>query len=286
MPAVDRIPRLLCASFLLVAAAFKGYQFLGDPALGALYGSRWLQLLVVEYELLLASWLLSGAAAGACRKVALTTFAIFGCYAVYQRTMGAASCGCFGRANVSPWLTVGLDAAALLLLWRWRPTVTAMQLSHLLRVAVMPAAVGVILSSAVTLQPRTVLADGFEMGDSIAILQPEKWTGKSLPLLEFIDTGSYLSTGKWTVVFYRHDCPRCLQLLRSYQESDGARLALIEVPPFGARDGGGTPSGLNGRLDVSKTWFVETPAVVELSDGLVVAASSGTGSALIGNTRK
>jgi len=61
-----RIPRFVCAGILLVAAGFKGYQLVTDPALGTLYGSAWLQFLLVEYEVLLASWLLSGVAQETC----------------------------------------------------------------------------------------------------------------------------------------------------------------------------------------------------------------------------
>ncbi len=116
------IARFVCSGVLLVAAGLKAHRLLTDPAMGALYGSRWLESLHVEYEVLLAAWLLSGQFQRSCRLLAIVTFAAFASYAFYLGASGAESCGCFGHAHFSPWWTVVLDSAALFLLWQWKPT--------------------------------------------------------------------------------------------------------------------------------------------------------------------
>lgn len=272
MVAANFIPRFVCAGILLVAASLKGYQLATDPTLGTLHGSRWLQLLLVEYEVVLASWLLSGIAQRPCRWVALATFASFGCYAFYLGVTGAASCGCFGGAIVDPWWTFGLDVAALLPLWRWWPVAASMGWIQLIRTTTLPAAVGSILLVAIAKQPSAALADGIVMGESFVLLEPEKWVGKQFPLIELIDIGEKFEQGAWKLLFYHHDCPKCQEALgrRSNEFQDRPFRAVIEVPPFGQD----LPQFAHrGRLTESKDWFVTTPVEISLDNGRVVAVS-------------
>src|SRR5438270_5056315 len=104
------IPRFLCAGTLLAAALLKTNQLFTDPGLGLLYGSRWRDAALAEYELALALWLLSGFRLRSARRLALLTFTTFGAYALYLGVSGESSCGCFGKASVNPWWTVALDA--------------------------------------------------------------------------------------------------------------------------------------------------------------------------------
>ena len=93
--------RFGCAALLLIAAVLKAYQLFTDPALDALQGSRWLQIALVEYEVLLALWLLSGVGLQWGRRIALVTFLGFGCYAFFPRRDGTWASGNWGNSSRS-----------------------------------------------------------------------------------------------------------------------------------------------------------------------------------------
>lgn len=75
--------RFGCAAVLLTAATLKAYELATDPALGVLYGARWFQVVLVQYEYILAIWLLSGLSAAHCRRIALLTFIGFAGVSAY-----------------------------------------------------------------------------------------------------------------------------------------------------------------------------------------------------------
>lgn len=89
--------------------------------------------------------------------------------------------------------------------------------------------------------PATLTASGELVGESpIVVLEPDKWFGKRPPLLDHIDVGRELAEGEWIVVLYRHDCPKCQELIPEYQRiarsslrpPDSRRVALIQMPPY------------------------------------------------------
>lgn len=279
MPTSRDIPRFLVAGILLVAASLKAHELATNPALGTLFGSRWPQFGLIEYELLLGSWLLSGIAQDYCRKVALATFAGFGCYAFYLGVTGAASCGCFGRVQINPWWMFGFDCVAAVTIWKWKPSITDAFRSRASVVVAVFALGALPFVSLITRSGSASAVDGIVMGDAYILLEPEKWIGKQFPLEEQIDIGDQLMLGSWRVLFYHHDCPRCQEALdligeRSNDEHESA-IALIDVPPFG--DSRIVANGHHGRLRDDVQWFVATPVEVALNDGKVTAVvSQGT----------
>jgi hypothetical protein len=70
---------------------------------------------------LLGLWLLSGFAKRAAWVAALAFFALAAAGSLYLAIEGQASCGCFGRVEVSPWWALLLDALVLAALFVWRP---------------------------------------------------------------------------------------------------------------------------------------------------------------------
>ncbi|MEN8251873.1 MAG: hypothetical protein ABFS32_23330, partial [Bacteroidota bacterium] len=127
------------------------------------------------------------------------------------------------------------------------------------------SAVAVSLPVLILNEPKTVTS-------TYEVLEPETWIGKELPILEHIDIGEQLKTGNWLVMLYHHDClgcteaiPKIEQMARDLESSEGLlQFALIEVPPYGPPDAG--PVSANtlcdvGRLNLSKEWFVTTPAL-------------------------
>ncbi len=119
------LARILLSIFLLTAAAFKAHA-LGNattsPSL-ILLPPRW-QVALVEVEVLLALWLLSGVYLRGAWLVSVMAFGVFGGLSCYQGVAGQPSCGCFGNLVVSPWLAFVGDLGALAALFYWRPRLT------------------------------------------------------------------------------------------------------------------------------------------------------------------
>lgn len=275
-----------CAALLLVAALLKAQLLFTDPALGVTHGWRWLQAGLVEYELLLAAWLLCGVGLHWGRRIALVTFVGFGCYAFFRGVSGEASCGCYGRVAVSPWWSFGMDAALALSLLVWKPPRGKANggPAHGRIHFTIPACLALVAALAVFAIPLLLIADWHPGSGSFLLLQPEEWIGKPFPLVDDIDVaeGEQLTQGPWILVFYHHDCPKCRQALRRYQRlaeqlqrrGDGTKIAWIEVPPYGPEDGLSAGLCRRGRLSERKEWIMATPAEVRMRDGLVTAATS------------
>ena len=79
------------------------------------------QLVGLEVEALVGVWLLSGFARRGAWLAAVTLFALLGAVSVYLVAVGQPSCGCFGRVEVSPWVSLALDTVCVLALLATRP---------------------------------------------------------------------------------------------------------------------------------------------------------------------
>jgi hypothetical protein len=99
---------------LLVAAILKAQGFGVTPvsALGWL-SAAWIQVGLIEAEVLLACWLISGKAPLAAWLVACMTFSMFAGVAFFQAWIGRATCGCFGRLALNPWYAFLIDLGVL-----------------------------------------------------------------------------------------------------------------------------------------------------------------------------
>ncbi len=88
--------RLTVGLFLLLAAGLKAYDLATGPIQGAgILQSRWFLIGVVEFELLLGLWLLSGVFPAHAWAVSLGCFACFACVTLHKALSGETSCGCF-----------------------------------------------------------------------------------------------------------------------------------------------------------------------------------------------
>ncbi len=114
--------RLALGVLLLTTAGLKGYQLATEPVLGSgLLDSRWFLIFVVEFELFFGLWLLSGLLPKPTWAAAIVCFAIFACISLYKAFSGYATCGCFGKVEVNPWLTAMLDIILVLCLLYFHP---------------------------------------------------------------------------------------------------------------------------------------------------------------------
>ena len=278
------IARIIAASLLLFAAATKCHQCSTGPLPGnGLFSSRWFVMCLVEAEWLGAVVLFSSLLPKQAWAVTLACFSVFTLVSLGKGLLGEASCGCFGHLiEVNPFVTAALDLAIVLSLLRWRPQ----QSSFSIHKAVTATAIwtlGAILAAfaMASYTPTTLSDNGKVVGnDRVVVLEPEKWLGKQFPLLNYIDIGSQLREGKWIVLLYHHDCPKCLDAIVQFDTQahrwsmtpTAPRVALLEMPPFGR--GTGLPLSANtrcvlGRVCEQKTWFVQSPLVMALEAGYV-----------------
>lgn len=108
--------------FLLATAGLKIHGLYTDPyAQESILLTPRLLVAVIEVEILLGLWLLSGLAMRGAWLAALAFFAAGASANVYLAVEGQRSCGCFGRVEVNPWFTLGLDLTATLALLLCRP---------------------------------------------------------------------------------------------------------------------------------------------------------------------
>jgi hypothetical protein len=111
-------------------------------------------------------------------------------------------------------------------------------------------------------------------GQKILSLTPEKWIGKKFPLTPYIDESigesseilSRMSSGLWTVVLYRPNCPKCQQLLSNLSGRKMMNVVYLEVPLDKKTE---MFQGNYMRLDNKKNWFCQPPLLVQTNNGLV-----------------
>lgn len=305
-----RIVSSVLGIILLVAAGLKAHElFTGPVAAEGWLGNRWLHAAVFEFEVLLGLWLLVGVLPRAAWGVALVTFGAFAGVTLYSALSGAASCGCFGRVKISPWYTFSLDVVAVAALLWYRPVsppprqdlppvrrgfaVAALALV----LVVTPVAALLALKEPVEIvdeadlqqlvqdQPRAIEEGELRTVGGTAMLKPQLWIDKRMPLFGKIDVGDQLREGRWTVVLYHHDCDHCREALPKYEllarerQADPAapKMAFIETPPYGQPHQSPLTDSpaLTGKLSDDVNWFVQTPVRMELNDGVVTAAKQG-----------
>jgi hypothetical protein len=280
---------------LLVAAGLKGYELATGPAGERdLWRSHPVRVGVVELELGLGLWLLSGYRPCLARWAALVLFIAFSSFTLFRAVTGETSCGCFGQVPIDPWYMLCFDLAAVAVLLAWRPTPAqpirsgqpcrqAVVLSLLIVVCV-PAGIAIARyrpTELGSIDDVDMAAEG-----QIVLLEPDRWIGRPFPLRKFTDIGDELTRGRWVVVLHRLDCRKCQEEIPRYQQtaramagdSDAPRIAFIEVPPHAGNDSRLISSEGPWRVSVLRDvrrWFVTTPSVLYLTDGVVEPASQG-----------
>ncbi|MEX2121711.1 MAG: MauE/DoxX family redox-associated membrane protein [Pirellulales bacterium] len=300
---VHHLVRVVLGVILLAAAGLKGYHLPTVASAEAhVVSFRWLAIGgLAGFECILGIWLLSGLRPRAAWGVSLATFGGFGAYSLIVALRGLPSCGCFGGVSVSPWATLVLDLTALAALFFVpipvpQGTTPAEskpgQLDAVASTVAGAPAVGVVPFFACVLMGFSAglfTSGGWATGlaGEVHVFQPERLIGKRLPLLADIDIGEDLSRGSWTVLFYHYDCQKCQEALADCEKlaaevksgSTAWSIALIEIPPY--RDfrvlSVSAPHFRHGRLDDGQKWFVSTPAIVTLRNGMVTSSSLSGG---------
>lgn len=119
-------PRIVLAALgvlLLVACAWKAYALRTQPIVLApkFWNTRWFQTGLVEGELFLGLWLLSGLYPRRAWLLSLVCFFGFFQFNFYLVLAGEKSCPCFGSTRVHPGQTALLDLAAAIALLACKP---------------------------------------------------------------------------------------------------------------------------------------------------------------------
>src|SRR5438552_3154172 len=109
---------------LLSAGALKVFQETTDPAASvAASGHTWrlLHIVLIELEVALGLWLVSGYRGNFVRWVAFVVFCCFIGVNALKVVNGEDSCGCAGKITIDPLYVLIFDLFALWALLSWRP---------------------------------------------------------------------------------------------------------------------------------------------------------------------
>jgi hypothetical protein len=302
-----RVLNLAVAAILLTSASLKAHELASGPLPpGDIFQNRWLILAVVQWEFVLAAWLLSKVAKRAVWLALTATFTAFLSITLFRAISGESSCGCFGKVQVNPWITLCLDATILTLLIvlhpRWVSAVR--EFWHVKRV--LAAGLGAVIAGSIVAigcvrndVPAGVPESADAGQQTLVVLNPSEWVGKEFPLGSYVTLDQPLMQGAWIAVLYHHDCEHCRLLLKNLGEQVRQHppgpadppMAAIEMPPF-VKDGGVPPMAAavavlhQGRLSATRDWFGDTPIIVALRDGRVLFAKQQAGFAAIDQAKE
>ena len=235
------------------------------------------------------------------RWIGIAVLAAFVPVLMGDLALGASSCGCFGAVKVSPWVTLVTDVTflfGLLVLGRREPRLAMTRdlptskvlmagIWSLLSVVVAfglsaPAAsvdVGSGGESAVAGSGGALAlpADGYYMP------QYQDWIGQQFHELDVAAWTSNLPDdigfGPQYVIFFRKDCEHCHELMELHfsgvLEHPTTAIAVPErdgfptenLQPFNC------PDCRLAELPAGIDWFLQTPVLVRLADGVVECAA-------------
>jgi hypothetical protein len=288
------IVRSLVAVILFIAAILKSMQLAASPDLGeGLFHARGLNIAVVEFELAFGIWLLSGLLQKTAWFVSLILFIGFAGVSFYKAAiLQENSCGCFGAAQVNPWITMTLDLTIVGLLTMFRPKEIMFHWQTFFQELVglkfnkrFFAAAGIwfvvvlpVTYAMFSVQKNETTELGTELiginGKKTISLKPQRWIGKTLPILsslelknknEETDFLTQLKDGEWFIVFYRSNCPKCKKLLSELSAKQITNVVSVEVLQDGKT---GTKIGIyDFRLNDEYDWFCQPPILIQINTG-------------------
>lgn len=212
--------------------------------------------------------------------------------------LGASSCGCFGAVQIPPWVTLVTDAIFLLSLLFLAHGVPGLKTPRSLPTRqVVSAGLWAVLSVAVSfgLTSQGIPAEENSNGPEIALSGPAEgyylpeyssWVGQ--PFIQ-LDVAGWirglpddLGEGQQYMLFYRKDCEHCHELMEFFFAEelplpttavavpDRAGFPTVGVQPF-------VCAGCRlAELPAGVDWFLQTPVLVRLADGVVECAAEVT----------
>jgi len=207
--------------------------------------------------------------------------------------LGASSCGCFGAIKVNPWVTLVMDVTfflGLLFLGRREPRLAlgpSLPTSRVIVVGIWSLASVVAafaISTDVPAASSVVAGDIPALpADGYYLPAYDEWLGQPFRELEIaawtIGLAENLDVGQQFVIFFRKDCEHCHELMEVYfsgpldwpttaiavPERDGWPTENLQPFPCQECRAAELPAGID--------WFLQTPVLVRLMDGLVECAA-------------
>jgi hypothetical protein len=233
------------------------------------------------------------------RTIGILMLAAFVPVLVGDLALGASSCGCFGAVQIPPWVTLVTDLFFLFSLvviargvpqLAYRSTIPAWRVvaAGLLSVAAVAAAFGLTAEGNGNGNGLPAPGDIESPGPAEGYYLPEysSWIGREFRSLELsswiVGLPDDLDQGPQYVMFYRKDCEHCHELMEVFFSD---RLPLpttaIAVPErFGYPTENVQPFVCGecrlAELPAGYDWFLQTPVLVKLTDGVVECAAEVT----------
>jgi len=270
---------------LIVATALKIHQLLTEPIISKGFWESWEFFLIqIPLELGLGIWLVCGLFRKAAWMLAVLAFGLFIVVTLQKALLGAESCGCFGMVKVNPWITLSaIDIPLFLGLIIFRPRGLKLlpppwpKAAHFFGVAIPTFIVfGIIM-------PYLILHKPPDKTDRYEVVKPQEWigSGETWSMLKHVDIADSLRSNIAVVMFYSTGCEVCHDAIPLYDQmsrdmtgNEGSiQFAFIEIPPYASEKDDIVPADtpcLRGRLDSSKKWYMQTPLVVMIQEGVVV----------------
>jgi hypothetical protein len=235
------------------------------------------------------------------RWIGVATLTAFVPVLIGDLLLGASSCGCFGAVKVSPWVTLVTDVTfllGLLVLGRREPRLALTP--NLPTSKVLVAGVWSLLSVLLAFglpAPAPALNGGTDGGsaevgsgvgpalpaDGYYMPQYQDWIGRSFRELDVAlwagNLPDDLENGLQYVIYYRKDCEHCHELMTLHfsgsLEQPTTAIAVPErhgfptenLQPFDC------PECRLAELPAGIDWFLQTPVLVRLVDGVVECAA-------------
>ncbi len=213
--------------------------------------------------------------------------------------LGASSCGCFGAVQIPPWVTLVTDGIFLILLIFLARGVQALTTPRSLPTwQVVAVGVWSILSFAVafglTSAGSTPVIDDVQHGTVAASGPVEgyylpsyaEWEGSrflDLDVAAWIrGLPEDIEEGQQYLFFYRKDCEHCHELMEMFFADElPLPTTAVAVPERGGYPTVGIQPFVCGEcrlaeLPAGVDWFIQTPALVRLADGVVQCAAEVT----------
>jgi len=234
------------------------------------------------------------------RPVGTALLAAFVPVLIGDVALGASSCGCFGAVQVHPGITLVMDVSFLLGLWLLGRNVEQLAIRpELPTLAVVAAGLWTVAGFALGFGLAgvgngnvKVNGSGEAAAATIAAAAPaegyylpvyDEWIGRpwsEVPLSSWIiGAPSDLQSGTQLLLFYRKDCEHCHSLMEAFFVGHLAIPTTAVAVPERA----GFPSvGLQpfvcsecrlAELPAGVDWFLQTPVLVRLEDGIVACAA-------------
>lgn len=174
----------------------------------------------------------------------VATFAVFALVSFAKALAGDSSCGCFGAVTINPSIMLLVDVGCL-----------GLMLARPLR----PAKYAPIVACVIA-----IFALGYHPNSSATFVDPQGWVGKPLPISDQLVGDVSISSGRWRLLLYHHDCAACKHFLDNY--ASAGQIVIAELPPYGAHAPWPFP---RLQLVEAENWFVKTPVEICLENGVV-----------------